>query len=231
MSAHHIRQHARNKNRYPAAIWYQYSNHPSALGLAVVSGALTKQFSNEPLTLLSLASFSEPEIKNAGSQHRLYGFFCQDSAILALQAKANGADTYLLGLSRLANGELQALTVDVDFCHDYPELVLRIMDPLLDVPLLTRLQSETSASLLQQQTGKNSVQLKRLYGDNLLQQLQLNLTHELLSELEQLQQRLLAQGALLRGINIHHWQAPQPLSILRSERARQRAATPLGVAS
>lgn len=224
MKVHYFPETIALVSKPPAAIWYSYDTVPSALAVAAMSGLLTAEFNTDAINLLSVHSFAEPEVTKAWRQQLLYGLLSQQEASQALQARAAGADTYLLGINRLADGSLLLLTIDVGFSHDHPDLVLRMLEPLFNVPVWLNAHPVAGEQLLVKLTGLSTEALGLKYGKTLVHQLNLSLASDIVLELQQLKQSLLQRGELEKDIDLQHWITPEPLQILRRERSRQRAA-------
>jgi ABC-type nitrate/sulfonate/bicarbonate transport system substrate-binding protein len=81
------------------AIWYSRSSVPTVLGVAAQRGMLQQEFAVDGLALLSVQDYANDAPRDAHIDHQLTRCLRQGGSVPALWARAEGADTRLIGLS------------------------------------------------------------------------------------------------------------------------------------
>lgn len=92
-------EHDLDRDAAAATLWYSRSSVPTPLGIAAQLGWLRDEFAAEPTALLSLQESGAVALRDAHMDHRLPNLLRQGGSVPALWARAQGADTRLIGLT------------------------------------------------------------------------------------------------------------------------------------
>lgn len=85
--------------RAPDALWYTRSSVPTILGIAAQLDALKEEFSADGFAVRSLQESNNPAARVAHIDHHLANCVRQGGSVPALWARAEGADTRVIGLA------------------------------------------------------------------------------------------------------------------------------------
>lgn len=80
-------------------LWYTRCPVPTPLGLAVQLGWFSDEFEQDGITLKTLQDTIDPALRESHYDHHLLNSFRQGGNVPALWAKAQGADTRVIGLN------------------------------------------------------------------------------------------------------------------------------------
>ncbi len=88
-----------NKNQKPEVLSYTRCAVPSPLSLAIQLGWIEKEFEADGIVIKAIQESNKPSELNSHFNHHLPDSFRQGGSVPPIWAKANGADTKVIGLS------------------------------------------------------------------------------------------------------------------------------------
>jgi len=101
----------------PDTLWYTRCPVPTPLGLAAKLGWFEQEFAADAIRINTLQENADPMLRSSHLDHHLYGSFRQGGNVPALWAKANGADTLLIGLNWLDEAQFILVRDDQTINH------------------------------------------------------------------------------------------------------------------
>jgi len=87
-------------------LWYTRCPVPTPLGLASQLGWFNEEFGGEGIAIKTLQETSDPNVRESHYDHHLINSFRQGGNVPAIWAKAQGADTRVIGLNWIDEAQL-----------------------------------------------------------------------------------------------------------------------------
>ena len=88
------------------SIWYTRCPVPTPLGIAVQHGWIREEFARRGITVRALQETIDPELRESHYDHHLANSFRQGGNVPAIWARAQGADTRVIGLNWVDESQL-----------------------------------------------------------------------------------------------------------------------------